>query len=253
MSQRRAYSIMKANGPVIPSPTKARKRKWVRYERIYSNAMWHTNWHEVKDSRMKGLYLITWMMYSDVSPVQRFLKTPPHTMQYFPYVGPLDGLVYLQLYCRMMAHVLLAGAGVKSQVDLAPTLFESELLILNIGLINSRPYHPHANGKLECFHRSLEDEIWHYNTLMAILSSTMKGGYTPHWTLTSTTRHWWHFNTNRQPKIQGGRTQTRWRYISMDRARHDFDILHVRTSGVRLSLQFQACRLRNVLHFHTWR
>ena len=46
-----------------------------------------------------------------------------------------------------------------------PTLFENELLDLDIGLINSRPYHPQTNGKLERFHRSLEDEIWHYGDL----------------------------------------------------------------------------------------
>ncbi|MYH03471.1 MAG: transposase [Cenarchaeum sp. SB0675_bin_21] len=34
-----------------------------------------------------------------------------------------------------------------------------------MGLINSRPYHPQTNGKLERFHRSLEDEIWYYLSL----------------------------------------------------------------------------------------
>ena len=46
-----------------------------------------------------------------------------------------------------------------------PTLFASELLSLDIGLINPRPYHPQTNGKLERFRRSLEDEIWHYPSL----------------------------------------------------------------------------------------
>ena len=46
-----------------------------------------------------------------------------------------------------------------------PTLFESELLSLDIGLINSRPYHPQTSGKLEWFHRSLEDEIWRHPSL----------------------------------------------------------------------------------------
>ena len=36
---------------------------------------------------------------------------------------------------------------------------------LNTGLINSRPYHPQTNGKPERFHRSIEDEIWHYACL----------------------------------------------------------------------------------------
>ncbi len=32
-----------------------------------------------------------------------------------------------------------------------PTLFEEELLTRDIILINTRPYHPQTNGKLECF------------------------------------------------------------------------------------------------------
>ena len=46
-----------------------------------------------------------------------------------------------------------------------PTLFEDELLSPDIGLINSRPCHPQTNGKLERFHRSLEEEIWHYQSI----------------------------------------------------------------------------------------
>ena len=33
ISHRRVYHIMKANGLVIPSPAKVKKRKWVRYDR----------------------------------------------------------------------------------------------------------------------------------------------------------------------------------------------------------------------------
>ncbi len=68
-----------------------------------------------------------------------------------------------------------------------PTLFEEELLARDIILINPRPYRPQGpygyrgcsitttttrwlscvqtNGKLECFHRSLEDKIWYYDSL----------------------------------------------------------------------------------------
>ena len=46
-----------------------------------------------------------------------------------------------------------------------PTAFESELLDRGIELINSRPYHPQTNGKPERFHRSVEEEIFHYESL----------------------------------------------------------------------------------------
>ena len=46
-----------------------------------------------------------------------------------------------------------------------PTVFEAELLDCGIELINSRPYHPQTNGKLERFHRSLEEELPYYDSL----------------------------------------------------------------------------------------
>lgn len=60
----------------------------------------------------------------------------------------------------------VGGGGRKKQTGpWTPTPFESELLTLDMGLINSRSYHPPANGKLERFHRSLEDETWNYSGL----------------------------------------------------------------------------------------
>ena len=46
-----------------------------------------------------------------------------------------------------------------------PTVFENELLDLDIHLINSRPYHPQTNGKLERFHRTLETEVGRHDSL----------------------------------------------------------------------------------------
>jgi len=51
-----------------------------------------------------------------------------------------------------------------------PTAFEAELLDLGIELINSRPYHPQTNGKVERFFRTLEDELWHYESMSAYTS-----------------------------------------------------------------------------------
>ncbi len=45
ISYRAVYRIMKKNGMVAPSAAKSKKRKYVRFERKYSNAMWHVDWH----------------------------------------------------------------------------------------------------------------------------------------------------------------------------------------------------------------
>ena len=51
------YGIMKAEGITGSSPGRSRQLKWLRYERMYSNAMWHTDWHEMRDPRLKKLNL----------------------------------------------------------------------------------------------------------------------------------------------------------------------------------------------------
>lgn len=61
ISYRRVYTVLKSHGLVTASPAKSKQRKWVRYERLYSNAMWHTDWHVMKDTRMKGLNLVTYL------------------------------------------------------------------------------------------------------------------------------------------------------------------------------------------------
>ena len=76
--------------------------------------------------------------------------------------------------------ILLRRQGWPQEADrfLDPALFESELLSLDIGLINSRPYHPQTNGKLERFHRSLEDEICIIQAWKTTSSTTIRTIYT---------------------------------------------------------------------------
>jgi len=52
---------MKSNGLARLSPQKSKKRKYVRYKRLYSNAMWHVDWHVMKDPRLKGLQLVAYL------------------------------------------------------------------------------------------------------------------------------------------------------------------------------------------------
>ena len=61
ISEKMAYRIMKENRMVTPSAAKSRRRRWVRYERMYPNAVWHTDWHEMKDHRFQGYQLITYL------------------------------------------------------------------------------------------------------------------------------------------------------------------------------------------------
>ena len=49
---------MKKHGLV--TYTKSKRCKWVQFERRFSNAMWHADWHIMKD-RLKGFNLIVYL------------------------------------------------------------------------------------------------------------------------------------------------------------------------------------------------
>jgi len=52
----------------------------------------------------------------------------------------------------------------------SPTAFEAALLNRGIEMINSRPYHPQTNGKLERFHGSIYAEIHRHESLSAYVA-----------------------------------------------------------------------------------
>ena len=42
---------MRENGLAERNPKKSQRRKWIRYERTYSNSMWHTDYKQLCDRR----------------------------------------------------------------------------------------------------------------------------------------------------------------------------------------------------------
>jgi len=46
ISHNRIHKILKNEGLAKDEPHKQRRRKWVRYERRYSNSLWHADWFE---------------------------------------------------------------------------------------------------------------------------------------------------------------------------------------------------------------
>jgi putative transposase len=56
----RIQRVLRMNGLSSESPGRWIRRKWVRYERAYSNSLWHVDWYEMKDPRWKGMWLIVY-------------------------------------------------------------------------------------------------------------------------------------------------------------------------------------------------
>ena len=158
--------LMKEHELVESCPAKAKKRKWVRFERQYSNAMWHTDWHVMKDFRMRDLNLITYL--DDASRC----VTGYGVFKEATGLNAVDVLRRAILAFGTPASILSDNGscfvGVRSGTPRGtwvPTAFEGELLDRGIQLINSRPYHPQTNGKLERFHRTLETEVGRHDSL----------------------------------------------------------------------------------------
>ena len=171
------YRIMKDNGLVTASPAKSKKRKWVRFERRYSNAMWHVDWHVMKDPRFRGLNLVTYLDDASrcVVAAQLFTEaTSENAVAVLQNAIKTFGTPATILSDNGSCFVGAAGRYKKGKDgrrrkapagSWQPTVFEAELLDRGIELINARPYHPQTNGKLERFHRSIEEEIYHYESL----------------------------------------------------------------------------------------
>ncbi len=161
----RAYAILKSYDLATASPAKSRQREGARYERVYSNAMWHTDWHAMKDSRMKGLNLITYLDDASrcVTEAEPFREAASENA--VAALRRAVGRFGAPATIPSDNGCCLAGSGrrKKPSGSWTPTLFEAELLSIDIGLINSRPYRPRTNGKPGRFYRSVEDVVWRYN------------------------------------------------------------------------------------------
>ena len=167
ISYHAVYRIMKKGGMTEASLARSKRRKWVRFERKYANAMWHVDWHVMKDPRFEGLNLVTYL--DDASRCVTGAAL-------FEHATSENAVITLRLAIDRFgspASVLSDNGSCfvgqngrkKKGGTWKPTLFEEELLARDIFLINSRPYHPQTNGKLERFYRTLEEQIGHYDSL----------------------------------------------------------------------------------------
>lgn len=125
---------------------------------IYSNIMWHTDWHTMKSTRIKELNLITHLddAFRCVTGYALFLETAPENAV-MPLRHAVGRFGVPATILSDNGSCFVGRGGRKKHAGFwTPTLLENELQNLNIGLIKSRPYHPQTKGKLERFYRSLE-------------------------------------------------------------------------------------------------
>jgi len=57
ISHNRIHAVLREMNLASDEPKKRRKKKWIRYERTYSNSLWHTDWKYLKGKGWLIAYL----------------------------------------------------------------------------------------------------------------------------------------------------------------------------------------------------
>ena len=135
-------------------PRKKGQRKWVRYERRYSNSMWHTDYKLLDDGRWFIAYL------DDAS---RFIvgfgvfkeATGKHALEVLKEAISRHG----KPASVLTDHGSQFYANEKEAAKRGEAAFEKELVAMGIRHILARVNHPQTNGKLERFHGELQRRL----------------------------------------------------------------------------------------------
>ena len=143
-------AIMQERGLSSEVPARSRRRKWIRYERAYSNSMWHTDYKHMPG----GKWLVT---YQD--DASRFITghgvfgeaTGRHALDVLRQAIAAHGRPASILTDR--GSQFYAKAEFKKK---GATAFEAALVEMGIKHRLARVNHPQTNGKLERFHGEIQ-------------------------------------------------------------------------------------------------
>lgn len=159
VSLRKISQVMVKEGFQKPCPKRRRPRKYKRYEWPIPNLMWHTDWHTIKASKLRGLWFISYI--DDCSR---------KIMGYGVFKSATTKNSLLVLYRAIHTNnavplMLNSDRGsqfIPNKFDKkgkATSIFQDALQNLGIRFIPSRVRHPQTNGKLEKFHHILDTEF----------------------------------------------------------------------------------------------
>lgn len=156
----RIHRVLKSLGLAKDEPRKQRRRKWIRYERAYSNSLWHTDWKYLKGYGWLTAYL------DDAS---RFVTgygvfeeaTSEHAVEVLEKA--------IREYGKPASILTDRGPHFHAvECDEKPkglTAFEKYLIEHEIRQIIGRVHHPQTNGKIERFYRTVEEKIHKFKSI----------------------------------------------------------------------------------------
>ncbi len=154
ISHNTIYRILKDEELVENQPKKAKQRKWVRYERRFSNSLWHTDFKQIYDGRWFVSYqddasrmIMGFGVYNE--------PTSDHAIKV------LEGAIkkYGKPAQILTDHGSQFYANEKKNSERGVAVFENKLIELGIKQVMARIKHPQTNGKLERFHSEIEQHL----------------------------------------------------------------------------------------------
>ena len=150
----RIHRVMKSMGIARDEPRKKIRKKWIRYERKYSNSMWHTDW-----TLIDGMgWLIAYL--DDAS---RFVLS----YGLFPEATSEHSVEILKEAIRKHGKPasILTDRGIQfyasetEEREKGSTVFERYLIESEIRQILARVSHPQTNGKIERFFGTVKRKL----------------------------------------------------------------------------------------------
>ena len=162
------HGILKDEELAENQPKKARQRKWVRYERRYSNSLWHTDYKQLPDGRWFVSYmddasrLITGFgVFAEATAANAIAVLEEAVQKYGKPAGVLTD------------HGSQFYANEKKDARRGESDYERKLVELDIRHSMARIRHPQTNGKLERFHSEIEQHLKSFEDESA--SNTVRG------------------------------------------------------------------------------
>jgi len=150
----RIHGVLKSMGLSREEPRKQLRRKWVRYERKYSNSMWHTDWTLIEGKGWLIAYLddasrfvVGWGLFPEA--------TSEHAVEVLKEAIGRHGKPASILTDRGVQFYAVEADGRLRGL----TAFERYLIENEIRQALSRVMHPQTNGKVERFFRTVKDKL----------------------------------------------------------------------------------------------
>ena len=154
ISHNTIHSILKDEELAENHPKKTKQRKWVRYERRFSNSLWHTDYKQLDDGRWfiayqddASRFIVAYGVFENAT-MQNALKVLDKAIR--NYGKPAQILT---------DHGSQFYSNEKDNAKRGVAVFEAKLVELGIKQVMARIRHPQTNGKLERFHLEIQKHL----------------------------------------------------------------------------------------------